>query len=341
MAARRSRKGRLLALGLVCLLLAPGTWWREPVRGPDLRNILSHRQLDVRQPRDWPASLRLVGMWQLESPNTEFGGYSALLALPDRRLVAYSDRGGVLTFTPPGEGQGEPEFQQIPVTKAVAYNLDFESATRDPATGLRWIGIENVNAIVRLSADGEPQDVRQPPEMQDWPRNSGAEAMLRLPDGRFIVLGEREGISSLTAGPALLFAGDPVDGAEAIRFRFVPPQGFLPTDLAGLPDGRVLILLRGLGFGVPPFRAKLVVADPSRIRAGEAWPWTPFSELSPPLPRDNYEGMAIVPTPDGGADLWIISDDNKASLQRTLLIRLHLVSDQGIGKGATGSPGAP
>jgi len=323
MAARRSRTGRLLALGLLCLLLMPGTWWRETNHGPDGRNILSHRELDVPQPPDWPASLRLVGMWELESPNTEFGGYSALLMLPGRRLVAYSDRGGVLTFTPPGEGQEKPEIGSIPVSKEVAWNVDFESATRDPVSGLRWIGIESANVIVRLSAKGEPQAVRQPPEMEPWPKNSGAEAMVRLADGRFIVLGERESLSSLVAGQGLLFPGDPVDGAEAIRFRFVPPQGFLPTDMALLPDGRALILLRGLGFGLPPFSAKLVVADPSRIRAGEEWPWTPFADLSPPLPRDNYEGLAIAPAPGGGADIWIISDDNQASFQRTLLIRLH------------------
>jgi hypothetical protein len=155
------------------------------------------------------------------------------------------------------------------------------------------------------------------------------------------VLGERESLPSLVAGPGLLFAGDPVEGAKAIGFRFVPPKGFMPTDMAALPDGRVLILLRGLGFGLPPFSAQLVVADPSEIRSGEEWPWTPFAEISPPLPRDNYEGLAIAATPDGGADIWIISDDNNAAFQRTLLIRLHLAAEPGTGKGATGNPDAP
>jgi len=341
MRERRGRIGRLLALALLCLLLAPGTWWREDIPELNLQNVLSHRPLIIPQPQGWPRSLRVVGVWELKSPNTYFGGYSALLALPGKRLVAYSDRGGVLTFTPPGEGPARPEFHAIPARAYVAYNQDFESATRDPVSGVRWIGIEGANAIARFLPNGEPETAHKPPQMQDWPKNSGAEAMLRLPDGRFIVLGEGEVRLLRAAGPGLLFSSDPVEGAEALHFRFVPPTGYRPTDMAMLPDGRVLILLRGLDLAVPPFRARIVVADPDEIRAGEEWPWASFADLSPPLPRDNYEGMAIVASPGGGADIWIISDDNVVSLQRTLLIRLHFSGEAGMQKGAAGSPGAP
>lgn len=345
MGRQRSRFRRLLALALLCLLLAPGTWLRETSVAPDQRNILSARKLGVVRPADWPSSLQLLGVWQLESPNTDFGGYSGMMALPRNRLLAYSDRGGVLAFTPPVYGELRPDFQVIPISPAVAWNVDFESVASDPVTGRRWLGSETVNAIVRLSPDGVPEALRRPPEMQDWPKNRGAEAMVRLADGRFIVLGERESPLSLDPGPGLLFPGDPVEESEALSFRFLPPAGFVATDMAALPDGRVLLLLRGLGFGIPPFRGVLALADPALIRPGEEWPWTWLAEFSPPLPRDNYEGLAVTPTRDGGADIWIISDDNHATLQRTLLIGLHL---EGVGKrqtgtpkGAAGEPGAP
>lgn len=331
----------MLALALLCLLLAPGTWWRGVNRDPDWRNILSLSPLEWQQPGHWPPSLRVSGIWALESPHTFFGGYSALLALPDGRLVAYSDRGSALTFAAPDKGSGAVEFRGFLPTAEIAYNTDFESATRDPGSGRRWIGIETANAVARLSADGEPEKARRPPEMRDWPYNRGAEAMLRLPDGRFIIMGEGKTRFSRGAVPVLLFAGDPVEGASAIRFGFVPPAGLHPTGMAGLPDGRVLILLRGLALAMPPFRARLVVADPRRIRAGQDWPWTPLAELSPPLPRENYEGLATAPTPDGGADIWIISDDNGGEVQRTLLIKLHWRGDAPMQISAPGSPEAP
>jgi hypothetical protein len=338
---RGRRWAWLLPLALLCLLLAPGTWWRETAQDLDQGVVLTVKPVDWRQPGDWPSSLRVDGVWVLESSNASFGGYSALLALPGGRLAAYSDRGGVLTFAAPGEASTPPEFRVLTPTREIGFSTDIESATRDPVSGRRWIGIETANVITRLSSDGDPEEGVGPPEMHDWPTNSGAEAMLRLPDGRFIVLGESERRFSLAAGPGLLFAGDPVEGARAISFRFVPPRGSHPTDIAGLPDGRVLILLRQLDFSVPPFRTRLVVADPRQIREGEEWPWAHLAELSPPLPRDNYEGLATVPTSDGGAEIWIISDDNRASLQRTLLIKLHLTPDEPTPEGAPDRSGAP
>jgi len=128
--ARRGRIRRLFTLTLLCLLLAPRTWLRETNGELDLRNILSHRRLNVPEPSDWPESLRLGGVWELESPNTHFGGYSALLALPGARLVAYSDRGGVLTLTAPGEGRAKPEFRR---SRAHQPSLTTSTSNRRPA----------------------------------------------------------------------------------------------------------------------------------------------------------------------------------------------------------------
>ena len=339
MQARRSRIGRLFALALLCLLLTPGTWWRETNRETDKRNILSYDRLAVDEPSEWPPSLRLVGVWQLKSPNTRFGGYSALLALPDGRLAAYSDRGSYLEFSAPGGPVSAPKIAPVPHIPVPQLRNDIESAALDP-DGVRWLGLETNNAIARLAPRRRPQFVI-PPLMQRWPKNRGAEAMVRLADGRFIVLAEGSLSSGRRAAPGILFAGDPLEDVPATDFFFTPPAGLHPTDMAALPDGRVLILLRGLDVALPPFRSILVLADPEEIRAGQEWQWTALADLSPPLPRDNYEGLATFPTPGGGADLWVISDDNNASFQRTLLIKLHWAGEQGMQKGAAGNPGAP
>jgi hypothetical protein len=93
--------------------------------------------------------------------------------------------------------------------------------------------------------------------------------------------------------------------------------------MAQLPDGRVLILLRKVDWGIPPaFSGKLMIADPSTIRQGERWRAEPVAELEEPLPTDNYEGLAVDSDERGGVVLWLISDDNRARFQRTLLLKL-------------------
>ncbi len=314
---------RLLLLAVVAIGLAPATWLRSPVPPED------HRQLLAMPPLNATAGdlgeLRFVGAWLLDSPNRHFGSYSALVPLGDGTLLAGSDRGRMLHFSPPGSGGHVLRFDyyagQDEDTKRM---VDLDSLTRDPATGRIWAGYEGTNQIERHDAGFGAVARIKPPAMQTWSVNTGAEAMVRLRDGRFIVLAEDSPRWFVDTVPGLLFPGDPVDGAAPKKFRFVPPEGFKPVDMAQLPDGRVLILLRTVDWGFPPtFRGRLVVADPAKIEPGGEWPSETFAELVSPLPTDNYEGLAIEPAEGGGAVLWLISDDNDVHFQRTLLLKLE------------------
>ena len=119
---------------------------------------------------------------------------------------------------------------------------------------------------------------------------------------------------------ALLYR-DPV--AEPMRFAFRPPFGYRATDAATLPDGRVLILLRGLRVMPPGFLAKIVLADPEAIREGAVWSGVEIARIAAPAPVDNMEGIAVAPRADGALDVWLVSDDNGVQLQRTVLMRLR------------------
>ncbi len=139
--------------------------------------------------------------------------------------------------------------------------------------------------------------------------------MTRLDDGRFIILPEG-------AEEALIFASDPVMGADAQTFAYRnPAYSHAATDMAQLPDGRVLILLRNLDFsgGWPPFESKLAIGAPPV--AGDEWAPEITLDLAGVIPRDNYEGLTIRPKPDGTLDVWLISDDNFSIFQRTLLVK--------------------
>jgi phytase-like protein len=321
---------RMRPLALIVLLaaaLTPGLWWRSGEDWPrdNGKRSLTVERLRAQAPSYWPHQLRLVGVWRLSSDYNMFGGYSALVAAGDGTLTATSDIGLSLRMRRPDlPGPAAALFGEVPALPELHFANDIEAATSDPATGRRWLAYEGLNTIQRLEPGMRPEQAAvRPREMRDWPLNGGPEAMVRLADGRFIVLSEDPPWLSSGARPGLLFPFDPVAGAKALEFTFRPPIGFHPSDMAGLPDGRVVILLRAVDPPFPPlFRGMLVVADPAQIAAGKEWPWHKLADLASPLPVDNYEGLAILPETDGVA-LWLVSDDNLAHFQRTLLVKLH------------------
>jgi len=316
---------RLFFVLIVALGLAPGTWWRSPY-GPehvDDRPILAVEAL--RFPGCRFGEVEIVGAWQLSSPNWHFSGYSALLAMDDGTLLAMTDWGRMLKLTPPDAGhRAAPQFGYFATLEdGDKHFRDLEAVTRDPSSGRIWGAYENSNLIERYDARLRPDGRVAPAPMQGWPTNTGPESIVRLGDGRFVVLSEGSPRWFAADLPALIFAGDPVEGARAQPFRFRPPESYRPVDTALLPDGRVLILLRRLVLGLPPrFEAKLVVADPAEIRPGERWRGREIAHLADPAPMDNYEGLAVAPGEGGALVLWLISDDNKATFQRTLLLKL-------------------
>lgn len=320
---------RLLAILLVAVALSPGLFWRDAPAERHGPQPLRIKALPLPIGARFGAGLTLAGGWRLDSRSEDFGGYSALLTLPDEALMALSDRGRLLRFDP----WSAPTMVRNPMMEPVGGAdgrdkrlFDIEAATRDPQSGTVWLAYEGRNSIVRFGpALGESAEAR-PPAMRDWPSNGGPEAMVRLSDGRFIVLSETADGWQRSVSEGMLFDGDPVAGAAPRRFRFVPPAGFRPTDMAQLPDGRAVILLRKIAFGLPPrLASRLVLADPAAIKEGAEWAWQALAAIADPLPRENYEGLAVEPRANGTVRLWLIADDNNAALQRTLLLALDWV----------------
>jgi hypothetical protein len=314
----------MLAILVVHLALSPGLFWRAvPHENAGLRPI-TIRPLPIPKNAPLGPGLTVAGGWQLASRSETFGGYSALLVLPGHKLLAVSDRGhflriGMPTHTPAPAVSG-PVGAADDSDKRL---FDVEAATRDPVSGRIWLGYESSNSIRRYGPDLDRSQRVRPAEMHAWPAKRGPETMVRLSDGRFIVLSEALGEGPPLYSKSLLFPGDPIRGAVPEVFRFVPPTGFRPTDIAQLPDGRVVILLRRLKIGFSPWlSSRLVVADPATIVAGREWAWQPLTEIQSPLPHENYEGLAIEPREKGAVRLWLISDDNSAVFQRTLLLAL-------------------
>ncbi|GAA4642341.1 esterase-like activity of phytase family protein [Pontixanthobacter gangjinensis] len=313
---------KLLLLAFVAACLTPGTWVRSPVPRWSHSQDLSVTKLDAEQTAF--GELQFRGAWQLDSQNTGFGGYSALLGHRDDRLFAASDSGGVLQFPKPGAA-GDVQIRRFAGRGARRKNLiDIESLTRDPSSGQIWAGYEGTNSIERLNADLTGAKAVRPAAMSGWRSNAGPEAMVRLADGRFIVLSEGPRRWLGDAYPALLFPADPVSGAMPLQFVFESAGGFAPVDMVQIPDGRVLVLVRDFSLGLPPtFAVKLVLVDPAEIANNAAWAGRILGEINTSDLQDNYEGMIVEPGPEGMLDIWLISDDNNATFQRTLLLNLR------------------
>jgi hypothetical protein len=265
----------------------------------------------------------VLGLWQLQALTENFGGFSAM-AVRGPLIRLFSDQGRLLTIARPDQpalSDTVPTLRLLfPTSRPFIELLDIESTTFDPDSGRFWVGYENHDTIYRYSVSGEPESFVEPAFAANWGDNSGIEAMVRLVDGRFVVLKE-------TGGLGFLYPGDPTEGAEPLHFRIDWPGDYHPVDMAELPDGRVLILMRRLGWHIPVFESQLAVADPAQIDADHAWPITPLLQLESLLPRDNYEGLAVEPEGDGSLTLWLASDDNHSVMQRSLLAKLRWTPD--------------
>ena len=264
-----------------------------------------------------------LGGWKLTSNNRRFGGISAM-QVEKGEVTAFSDSGWLIRFALPRTGSvSRAEIGPLPEgpgTKERKSDRDVESLV--VADGMAWIGYERRNAVWRY--DPRSWRVAQwaaPRAMRRWPSNRGAEAMLKLPDGRFIVFAEGKGSEAVSE--ALLFEGDPSrPGTRSVRMTYAKPRGYRTTEAAMLPDGRALILHRRFAF-LEGVSAKLSLLDPAQAQAGAILRGRQIADFHRPINVDNMEALSVT-REQGRTIVWIASDDNYNPLQRTLLMKFAL-----------------
>jgi hypothetical protein len=323
----RTRPGRIFALLVVFFSLAtivlPGPG-RLP-SGPAVSRVTVARvPLDEDQPgRRRVGELVFLRGWALTSDEPRFGAISAM-HIENGRATALSDAGTLLEFplpTRPGA---------LPLRIRPLYlGMGVPKRSRDTESLLvhgdeAWIGFEAVNAVKRFRRTGwREESAARPTAMQNWRANSGAEAMVRLRDGRFLVFAEGSADDSAFS-PVLLFEGDPArPGTRATVLRYRHPAGFRVTDAALLPDGRLLILHRRVRL-TEGFSASLALAEIPELRPGATFIGREIAALRSPLTVDNMEALSVAR--EGGRTIVrIASDDNFMPIQRTLLLEFALL----------------
>ncbi|NIJ37786.1 hypothetical protein FHR22_002489 [Sphingopyxis panaciterrae] len=316
---------RLFPAALIFLAIGPmpGTLQLTP------RIDLTERV--VVHPLRFPASeegmLRFVRGWRLTSPHSYFGGFSSVARIGRDRFQLVGDNGywTRLTLTAAGHAS-DLRIAGLPTPDGRARRKsmnDAEAMVFDPVSGKSWIALEGINQVWRLDSDlSAIESRRKLPGGPDWPSNSGPEAMARLADGRTVIFSE-DADDDPRGREALLYTGDPAaPGAAPIRFFYDAAGKGLVSDAAALPDGRILLVHRRLGFD-PVFTTILAIVDPDDIGKDAVVRSQTIGRVPRPL-AENYEGSAVA-IEDGRTFLWLVSDDNFNTWQRSLLLQFELV----------------
>jgi hypothetical protein len=158
-------------------------------------------------------------------------------------------------------------------------------------------------------------------EAGDLEPNAGLEALAYAGEGRLLVGAERG------AGGAMLWLA-PIDADAPARHvaRLPAPIGYGFTGADRLPDGDFVLLQRFYA-PVVGVRIRILRLDGEALARGDVETEV-LATLAPPLNLDNFESVSAIPTVDGGARLYLISDDNYSATQRTLLYVFDLPPDR-------------
>lgn len=267
--------------------------------------------------------------YRLQGADRAFGGFSALAVRPlgrGHRITLLGDGGNLAAFTlgPDGRpGDGRVRALDGPGTGWKKRDRDSESLVLAP-DGRAWIGYENSNAIWRYAPGfARAERSARPPAMRDWPANGGAEAMVRLRDGRFLVLSEEGRWPGRPGRAAVMFAGDPAERPrDGFAFSYVPAPGHRVSDAAVLPGGDILVLERAWRLPLR-FRFRIALMKAAAPTPGAVVRAATVARLGPPWPIDNYEGIAVT-RERGRTIVWLVSDDDNMGWRSSYLLKLRL-----------------
>jgi hypothetical protein len=304
-----------------------------PAAAEPIRMSASGVQLDARRPdATRTGQLDFVAGFDLTSRHARFGGYSGMIIDEGGlRLVAVSDLGHWLVArlrrdeTGRLRGVGEAEIHPMLDRRGKSFTIkragDAEALERLP-DGSLLVAFEQVHRVLRYAG---PEPWRSAAEVQAVPAaisrqssNGGIETMALFPDGRLLLVSETE---ERADGTLIAWLRTGTDWAE---LGYAQRDSYRPVDAKVLPDGDLLVLERYFSL-LGGFSTRLMRVAAGDVRPGATMRGRLVAEISSPMVTDNFEALAVEPAPDGGTFVFILSDDNRVAIERTLLLQFRLL----------------
>ena len=335
---------------LLCAIAAIGTYAAaQNIRYAQAPGTIEIRALpitsfDNRDPtRVRFGALEFRGGLELASMAPAFGGISGLIMPDHDRLIAVTDHGSWLKARlvyRDGRLAGLADAEMAPLLGADGKPLaaqgarDAESLTR--IGDVFYVGIERVERILRFAFDKQGfaargADIPVPDDFKSFGKNGSLECLVSPPPGqpyagKLIVVTERVYDA---AGHHRAFVLDPAikqkDGnAGVVRFSLKRSDEFDITDCTMLPPGDVLVLERryspARGVAMRIRRVALKAIEEGALADGAK-----LIEADLGYQIDNMEAIAVTQNAAGETIVTVVSDDNFAPFQRSLILQFALV----------------
>jgi hypothetical protein len=311
---------RGLALALFLAACAPATPSLPPspiAAGSGIVIVAEPVPLDPAHPghKSLGAFTYAGGLALTSEQTSRLHGLSDLEVWPDGRVLAVGDQGDLLEARlvldhagGPG-GLADARLTSIvgedgqPITSLGDREYDAEGIAEFP-NGDRLISLEQHDRIYF------------------YPHAGGPPRLAPMPAVTFVFNKGMEGLDlSPAAGADAYVVGIEASGetylcrlsAACVKDRTVAlGDGYELSALATLPGGRMAYLLRAFD-PLKGNRNILRIVDAQGAVLDEL-------KLGKPLTVDNFEGLAVAPSPNGGQRFYLLSDDNFRKTQRTLLV---------------------
>jgi hypothetical protein len=264
----------------------------------------------------------------LRSDDPAFGGLSGLVVEGDRAIMV-SDKGRWVLARLRHDATGQLNgLYQVEIGalldaagRPVQGGRDDAEAVARLADGRLLVSFERRHRLWAYAPGTDPLNARPaalpvPRDLARADSNGGLEAVVEMAPGQRLALSE-----SLRHDSGDL-VGWYLAGRGVAEVRYATDGAFVPTDLARLPSGDLLVLERRFSLlgGVAGQVRLIPYAQLGQKRLEPL----PVARLEPPLAVDNMEGIAAVER-DGEVLVYILSDDNFSALQRTLLLQFRLL----------------
>lgn len=274
---------------------------------------------DIDRERYLPG-VTFVGGWHLQSPASDFGGLSGLALDSDGDLLAISDRGAFVRIE---LARGAPAAADIARMRdadgAILSALRQRDAEGlDLRNGTALVSFEHEHRILAFDLSGCGAAANGVEVSRLGKRIAGMHVTLEPNGGaEGLVLTAEESLllAIETPGPDLPMARVGESGAASVA-GWLERRGELVLTGLDRVDDIFYALLRSYSPGSGNTIEVVAFAMPPAPEIVEV---RRVLRLEPRHGTDNFEGIALQRLEGGGLRLWMISDDNFSSRQRTLL----------------------